>query len=44
MKQELFAALSSMNNEIPEKEKPKYSLDELIKLLKTSQGKFKNGK
>lgn len=34
MRHELFAALESMDQEIADKDKPKYSLDDLIKLMK----------
>lgn len=34
MKHELFATLASMDHEIPEKSRDKYSLDELIQLVR----------
>lgn len=42
MRQELFAALASLDHEIDEKQKSKYSLDELIKLLKDAQKRMTN--
>lgn len=44
MRQELFAQLGSMNQEIAEKDRHKYSLDDLIKLVKQNSKGKKYGK
>lgn len=41
MRQELFASLASMDHEIDQKQRDKYSLDDLLKLIKGIQNKGK---
>lgn len=37
-KDNLLQALAQLNNEIPEKDRDKYSVEELVKMLKKAQG------
>lgn len=44
MRHELFASLESLDHEIMEKDRDKYSLDDLMKLIKGIQKGKQNGR